>query len=72
MFSVDAGTVTQLLRRWRGGDKGAAEQLVPLVYEDLRRLARLQMRGERREHTLQPTALVHEAYGRLVALELSW
>jgi RNA polymerase sigma factor (TIGR02999 family) len=72
MLSADAGTVTQLLRRWRGGDEAAVQQLVPLVYDELRRLARLQMRGERREHTLQPTALVHEAYGRLVALELSW
>jgi len=70
--SGDPRTITRLLRRWHGGDEQALEQLVPLVYEDLRRLARLKMRAERREHTLQPTALVHEAYGRLVGLELSW
>lgn len=45
---------------------------MPLVYERLRRLARAQMKGERRDHTLQPTALVHEAYARMVDLELPW
>jgi RNA polymerase sigma factor (TIGR02999 family) len=48
------------------------EVLVPLVYEELRRLARLQMRDEAAGHTLQPTALVHEAYTRLVGLKLDW
>ena len=47
-------------------------QLMPLVYDELRRLARIQMRAERCDHTLQPTALVHEAYCRLVDLDLSW
>lgn len=45
---------------------------MPLVYEELRRLARIQMRDERRDHTLQPTAVVHEAYARLVDLNLTW
>lgn len=64
--------VTGLLLRWREGDEEALEELMPLVYEELRRLARLKMRGERRDHTLQPTALVHEAFVRLVGLKLDW
>jgi RNA polymerase sigma-70 factor (ECF subfamily) len=57
-----------LLVAWSAGDAGALEQLVPLVHNDLRRIARHHMRGERSGHTLQPTALVHEAYLRLVDL----
>ncbi|MGH7593612.1 MAG: sigma-70 family RNA polymerase sigma factor [Gemmatimonadales bacterium] len=59
-------TVTRLLDEVRRGDPGAAEQLLPLVYAELRGIAEKQMRGERPDHTLQPTALVHEAYLRLV------
>lgn len=62
----DAGEVTVLLRQIRAGDSGAADKLIPLVIEELRQLARLQLRSERSGHTLQPTALVHEAYLRLV------
>jgi RNA polymerase sigma factor (TIGR02999 family) len=58
--------LTQLLRRWTGGEPDALGQLLPLVYADLRRLARNALRRERRDHTLQPTALVHEAFLRLV------
>jgi RNA polymerase sigma factor (TIGR02999 family) len=58
--------VTQLLSRIESGDSAAAAQLLPLVYDELRRLARAQMANERAEHTLQATALVHEAYLRLV------
>jgi RNA polymerase sigma factor (TIGR02999 family) len=58
--------VTQLLKQIRDGETGAAAQLLPLVYEELRRLASQKMNHERSEHTLQPTALVHEAYLRLV------
>ena len=65
-------TVTRLLLDWRGGDTEALENLVPLVYSELRRLARLQMRDQSPGHTLQPTALVHEAYARLVDLKLDW
>ena len=54
--------VTALLREWAAGDRGALERLMPLVYEELRRLAASQLRAERPNHTLQPTALVHEAY----------
>ncbi len=52
--------------RWKAGDQGALEQLVPLVYEELRQIARKHLRRERPEHTLQSAALVHEAYLRLV------
>ena len=65
-------TVTRLLLKWREGDTEALEALVPLVYDELRRLARLQMRNQSPAHTLQPTALVHEAYARLVGLQLDW
>jgi len=57
---------TELLVRWRGGDKTALDQMTPVVYEELRKLARFFLSNERSDHTLQPTALVHEAYVRLV------
>jgi RNA polymerase sigma factor (TIGR02999 family) len=57
--------VTQLLQTWND-DVSAAERLIPFVYDELRRLARSYLRDERSDHTLQPTALVHEAYVRLV------
>ncbi|MGE5198968.1 MAG: sigma-70 family RNA polymerase sigma factor [Rhodospirillaceae bacterium] len=60
--------VTELLVAWSGGDTSALEHLVPLVHAELRRLARRQMRRERAGHTLQTTALVNEAYLRLVDL----
>jgi RNA polymerase sigma factor (TIGR02999 family) len=58
--------VTQLLEDWRNGDREALERLTPLVYAELRRIARRYLRGERANHTLQGTALVHEAFIRLV------
>jgi len=57
--------VTRLLERWRDGDREAFAELLPLVYAELRKLADAQMHRERAGHTLQPTALVHEAYLRL-------
>src|SRR5579863_7182205 len=57
---------TQLLVNWRNGDKAALDQMTPMLYEELRRLARHFLAAERSDHTLQPTALVHEAYLRLV------
>ncbi|HMK84314.1 MAG TPA: ECF-type sigma factor [Steroidobacteraceae bacterium] len=57
---------TQLLTDWREGRPDALERLTPLVYEELRRLARGYMRGERESHTLQATAVVHEAFLRLI------
>lgn len=59
------GEITRWLSRLRAGDEGALERLVPLLYDELRRLARERLRSERAEHTLTPTALVHEAYLRL-------
>jgi RNA polymerase sigma factor (TIGR02999 family) len=67
MGSGPGTDVTQLLLRWREGDRQALEQLMPLVYEELRRLARRYLRHERGDHTLQSTALVHEAYLRMAA-----
>ncbi|HEY7911682.1 MAG TPA: sigma-70 family RNA polymerase sigma factor [Blastocatellia bacterium] len=65
--------VTQLLQEWRNGDKAALERLTPLVYDELRRLARNYLRGERKDHTLQGTALVNEAYMKLVGYtNLEW
>ncbi len=61
-----AKDVTQLLTQWSGGDQAALERLLPLVYDELRRQARRYLGGERPDHTLQPTALVHEAYVRLI------
>lgn len=61
--------ITRLLARWRGGDEEALAALMPLVYEELRRLARSQLRRERRNHTLQSTALVHELFLRLASEE---
>ena len=57
--------ITELLDRWTRGDVAAREELVPLVYQDLRRVARRCLAGQRVDHTLQSTALVHEAYLRL-------
>jgi RNA polymerase sigma factor (TIGR02999 family) len=61
--------ITQLLMAWRGGEKAALERLLPQVEAQLRRLARRYMAGERAGHTLQTTALVNEAYLRLVGSE---
>jgi RNA polymerase sigma factor (TIGR02999 family) len=65
----DRATVTVLLRAWRHGDQAAFARLTPLVYDELRRRARRYLHGERPDHTLRPTALVHEAYLRLVGLD---
>ena len=65
-------TVTQLLLEWRSGDEQALDSLIPLVYEELRRLAGRHLDRERDDHTLQPTALVHEAYARLVDADISY
>lgn len=61
-----AESITALLKAWTGGDEQALERLTPLVYPELLRIARQYMRRENPGHTLQPTALVHEAYLRLV------
>jgi RNA polymerase sigma factor (TIGR02999 family) len=64
-----SGEVTSLLADWQRGDHAALDRLLPIVYDELRRLARRQMRAERPDHLLQTTALVHEAYLRLVDQE---
>lgn len=61
-----------MLLDWRSGNKDALVELMPLVYDELRRLAAHYMRRERVQHTLQPTALVNEAYLRLVDIKISW
>jgi DNA-binding NarL/FixJ family response regulator len=58
-----------LIARWRAGDEQALKDLLPLVYEELRRVARKDLRGQRANHTLQTTALIHEAYLRLARAE---
>jgi RNA polymerase sigma-70 factor (ECF subfamily) len=63
-----AGEITQLLQGWRGGDRKSLDALLPIVYKELRRLAHFQLRQERPDHTLQSSALVNEAYLRLVGL----
>ena len=70
LLSETSHEVTRLLMDWRSGNKAALDQLTPLVYAELRRLARGYLGSERQGHTLQPTALVHEAYMRLVQLSL--
>jgi RNA polymerase sigma factor (TIGR02999 family) len=64
-----AGEVTRLLLAWKQGDREALERLIPLVYGDLHRMAERHLRRERPGHTLQPTAIVNEAYMRLVGSE---
>lgn len=64
--------VTRLLLNWRGGDSQALGALTPLVYDELRRIARRYLQQERPGHTLQSTALVHEAYLKLIDQDVSW
>jgi len=65
--------VTTLLVNWMDGDRAAMDELLPLVYDELRRLARRQMAGESKRHVLQPTALVNEAFLRLVDIhQIQW
>lgn len=63
---VSAGDVTELLLQWSSGSEAALQRLMPFVYDECRRIAERQMRGEREEHTLSPSALVNELYLRLV------
>ena len=73
MYMSPPGEITQLLMQLKNGDRSVEDQLIPLVYGELRRLARHYMRMERQGHTLQPTALVHEAYLKLIRQnEVDW
>src|SRR5580692_6897493 len=69
MSSAECSETTQLLRAWAGGDENALDRLTPRVYDELRRLARGLMRNERAGNTIQATALVHEAYLKLIDIE---
>src|SRR5262249_481329 len=64
--SSEPGAVSELLRAWGEGDLRSREKLIPLVYDELRRRAPAYLRHERTDHPLQPTALVHEAYLKLI------
>ena len=66
LSETSSNQVTELLLKWKGGDQESLQALLPLVYSELRRLAQHHLRGERSDHTLQSTALVHEAYLRMV------
>lgn len=65
-------SATILLHAWRGGESTALDRLLPLVYDELARIARGALRSERADHTLQTRALVHEAYLRLIDADVSW
>jgi len=71
-MSPDRQDVTRLLQQWKGGDREALDQLMPIVYDELRRLAARSLRSERPGHTLRATALVHEAYLRLMDADIGW
>ena len=64
--------ITRLLKDWVEGDEQSLEALTPLVYDQLHRIAARAFRGERADHTLQTTALVHEAYAKLVNVDVDW
>ncbi|HTU44465.1 MAG TPA: sigma-70 family RNA polymerase sigma factor [Bryobacteraceae bacterium] len=69
---MDTTRITKLLNDVRGGNRGAERQLIELIYPELRKIAARQLRAERPGHTLQPTALVHEAYLRLAGQQQVW
>jgi RNA polymerase sigma-70 factor, ECF subfamily len=72
VVDTSSGEITQLLKAMRAGDATAADRLLPLVYSELHRLAQAYMRRERPDHTLQATALINEAYLRLVGEDIDW
>lgn len=69
---ADQPSITQLLNRWGSGDKEAEAALTPMVYDELQRTAKRLFRQENSGHTLQPTALVHEAFVKLVDADVTW
>jgi RNA polymerase sigma factor (TIGR02999 family) len=71
-MSPDRQDVTVLLQQWRGGNHEALDQLMPIVYDELRRLSARCLQSERPGHTLRATALVHEAYLRLMDADIGW
>ncbi len=71
-ISPSSSPMTQLLRQWSGGDKSALDKLTPVVYDQLHRLASRCLRSERPNHSLCATALIHEAYLRLIDADVAW
>lgn len=71
-MSPDRQDVTRLLQQWRGGNQQALDELMPIVYDELRRLAKRCLYSERPGHTLRATALVNEAYIRLLDADIGW
>lgn len=71
-ISPDRSSMTLLLQQWSGGDKAALDKLMPVVYDQLHKLASRCLRAERKDHTLRATALVHEAYIRLIDADVEW
>ena len=70
--TVPAHDITELLRAWTGGDKRSLDELTPLVYQHLHRMAEKLFRSERSNHTLQPTALVNEAFSQMIHADVAW
>jgi RNA polymerase sigma-70 factor, ECF subfamily len=70
MQTPQSNQVTQLLLDWSRGERAALDELMPLVYQELRKLASSYLRSERPDHTLQPTALIHEAYLRMIGHDM--
>jgi RNA polymerase sigma factor (TIGR02999 family) len=71
-LKVPERPLTQLLQAWRQGDTAAGDEAMTLIYDRLRAMAQRQLKAESKGHTLQPTALVHEAYVRLAGAEVEW
>jgi RNA polymerase sigma factor (TIGR02999 family) len=71
-MATERESVTRLLQQWNAGDKAALDELMPVVYDQLHRLAAKCLRSERPDHTLRATALVNEAYLRLVNADVQW
>ncbi len=69
---ADSQSITQLLNQWGEGDKAAEAELTPMIYDELQRMAKRLFRSEKSSHTLQPTALVHEAFVKLVDVDVTW
>jgi RNA polymerase sigma-70 factor, ECF subfamily len=72
-MATTSADITELLNRWNNGEETALDELMPLVYDELRRIAKIYLRRERREHTLQPTALVNELFLKISEqTNMSW
>lgn len=72
MAVQESEQVTQLLLAWGEGDESARDRLIPVIHDELRKMARHHLRGERRDHTLQTSALINEAYLRMIGQDVPW